>query len=371
MEMLQEAEKQHNFLARIARAQLKYALRPPSPDGESLDSGAGFEGRVTEYYGIRSAELKCMVLGKALPRRFLVADRLYAERWKRYADLTMGADFRFDSPRNGVLWNSAIAYEYEEQRICFSYSGLGAEFILHVLDRSLLWVKLSAVGQHRNDPDFVTALGDVTFGDLHNGRVDFASVDGAGPFKGTLALHARIALKHCAKIYPDGFDPQAYDFGQVTEEKDKEEFVRMLLEKLDIGGAEEGGLSEEADSFSDAEESVDGEEAGFGCDAAVLRYLHGRQLLDLQLGAVAVGGSVEAMEWAIEAWAAQGPNEDEVAANPLVAALQNDNLAVASYLLQSGGALGLKLPPIGQVVLNNRLSARRASGCGSCCRRGL
>ncbi|KAG2426518.1 hypothetical protein HXX76_011745 [Chlamydomonas incerta] len=76
---------------------------------------------------------------------------------------------------------------------------------------------------------------------------------------------------------------------------------------------------------------------GIGCGTSVLRYLHARQLLELDLAAVA----------------------DEVAANPLVAALQNDNLAVASYLLHSCGALGVKLPPIGQLVREDRFGAVR------------
>lgn len=61
----------------------------------------------------------------------------------------MGSDFDVDSPRNGIIWCSAIEHEYEHQRICFSQGEYENEFILHVLDKDLLPMKLSSVGQHR------------------------------------------------------------------------------------------------------------------------------------------------------------------------------------------------------------------------------
>lgn len=61
----------------------------------------------------------------------------------------MGKGFRVNSPRNGIMWNSAIEHVYEDQRICLRYRGVGSEFVLHVLDKSLLPVKLSSMGQHK------------------------------------------------------------------------------------------------------------------------------------------------------------------------------------------------------------------------------
>ncbi|GFR41594.1 hypothetical protein Agub_g2317 [Astrephomene gubernaculifera] len=232
-------EEKLKFTSRIALANLKEAFRPPSST-ESHDSSADFRARVAKFYGV-SDKMKCMVLGKELPAGFLVARHLVAEGCK-YAGVMMG-----------IIWNSAIEHEYNDLRICFSYDGLGGSFMLHVLDKSLLPVQLSSVGRHRDNPDFAEVLGNVTFGDLHNKPVDFTGVDSMRPFKRALAEHAKLALVHQVKTYPDGFDPQMYNFNDWSEHEGNEEFVRTWLNNLDTGSVWEGGTS------VDPEESVDDE----------------------------------------------------------------------------------------------------------------
>ncbi len=68
---------------------------------------------------------------------------------QEYASDFMGSDFNINGSQNGVLWNSAIEVEFEHQRICFSKGPGKNEWILHVLDKSLLPQQLSSVGQHR------------------------------------------------------------------------------------------------------------------------------------------------------------------------------------------------------------------------------
>ncbi|KAG2499060.1 hypothetical protein HYH03_003245 [Edaphochlamys debaryana] len=205
-----------------------------------------------------------MVLDKDLPSRFLVAGHLFAVRWTRYASIMMGKDFRVNSPKNGIIWNSAIEHAYERQRICFSYSGLGSEFILHVLDKSLLEKKLSAVGQHKTDPDFVQALGDDTFESLQGKRVNFTGAEGKGPLKRALALHAKLALENCAKIYPADFDPRKFNFDDMSEHEGKEELMKLWLDELDTGSVAESGLNEAAAASADPEEAVNEEAVAEG-----------------------------------------------------------------------------------------------------------
>ncbi len=66
-----------------------------------------------------------------------------------YSGHLMGRDFQLHSPQNGALWNSAIDYVYEQQLICFSYTGVGSKFRLHVLDEQLLSTELKTVGPYK------------------------------------------------------------------------------------------------------------------------------------------------------------------------------------------------------------------------------
>jgi hypothetical protein len=53
----------------------------------------------------------CMVLGRILPREFVIAGHLLPRRVQAYASsiLRMGVN----DPRNGLLWNSAVEEAYE------------------------------------------------------------------------------------------------------------------------------------------------------------------------------------------------------------------------------------------------------------------
>ncbi|KXZ48755.1 hypothetical protein GPECTOR_25g339 [Gonium pectorale] len=202
----------------------------------------------------------CMVLGKALPSNFLVAGHLYAVRWTRYTRAILGSDFDVDSPKNGVICCSAIEYEYERQRICFSEGDIESEYILHVLDKSLLPIKLSSVGQHKGNAAFAAALGDVTFEHLDKKRVKFAGADGKGPFKRTLALHAKFALEFCAKTYPDGFDAREYRFDYHSEHEGKQALIHKWLGQLDTASVAEVVEEEEQEEEKQEGEEQEGEE---------------------------------------------------------------------------------------------------------------
>ncbi|PNH04586.1 hypothetical protein TSOC_009225 [Tetrabaena socialis] len=258
-ELLERILDNQRVISDIVLVNLKQAFRPPSTGKESHGSNTRFRESTIKFYGMGERPT-CMVLHEALPGKFLVAGHLYAVRWTQYARVVMGSSFNVNSPRNGIIWCSALGHEYERQRICFSYGDIASEFILHVLDKSLLPVKLSSVGQHTGNKAFKEALGDVTFGDLHNKRVDFAGADGTGPFKHALALHAKFALELCAKTYPDDFDPREYLFDDDRSEYEgKQAFIRMWLGQLDTGSVAEGaeGNEEEEEASVDPEESVD------------------------------------------------------------------------------------------------------------------
>ncbi|EFJ45893.1 hypothetical protein VOLCADRAFT_93761 [Volvox carteri f. nagariensis] len=253
---LSDMVKLTEFLSNVVLVDLKHHLRPPSSGHASRGSNQVFRCRLMKSYGMTPKSMWCMVLGKALPDDFLVAAHLFAVRWERYADIIMGSDFHIDGSQNGIIWCSAIQHEYELQNICFSRGSNKDEFILHVLDKSLLPKKLSSVGQHKNDTAFVKVLGDITFGDLHNKHVKFESTTGKGPYKRALALQARLALAHCAKTYPNDFDPTVYLFDDMSEHEGKEELIKMWLSRLDTGSVVEVGT--ESSMFP--EESVDMEE---------------------------------------------------------------------------------------------------------------
>ncbi|EFJ45892.1 hypothetical protein VOLCADRAFT_93759 [Volvox carteri f. nagariensis] len=247
-----------DFLTSVVLVNLKHHLRPPTSGHASRGSNQVFRRRLMKSYGMTPKSMWCMVLGKALPDDFLVATHLFAVRWERYADIIMGSDFHIDGSQNGIILCSAIQHEYELQNICFSKGSnkLKDEFILHVLDKSLLPKKLSSVGQHKNDTAFVKVLGDITFGDLHNKHVKFESTTGKGPYNRALALQARLALEHCAKTYPNDFDPTVYLFDDMSQHDGKEEFIQMWLTRLDTGSV----VEVETESSMFPEDSVDMEE---------------------------------------------------------------------------------------------------------------
>ncbi len=74
-------------------------------------------------------------------------------------------------------------------------------------------------------------------------------------------LQAKLALEHCVKMYPDGFNPQEYNFDDMTEHEGKEELFKLWLSRLDTESVVEHAANEEAEASADLEEgSVDEEE---------------------------------------------------------------------------------------------------------------
>ncbi len=73
---------------------------------------------------------------------------------------------------------------------------------------------LRAVAQHptvlypprvdRDDPKFAEAMGDTTFGQLHDGELDLSGPDGQGPCKSALALHVSSGLGNTAALRRGG-----------------------------------------------------------------------------------------------------------------------------------------------------------------------
>uniref|UniRef100_A0A7S0WND7 HNH nuclease domain-containing protein n=1 Tax=Chlamydomonas leiostraca TaxID=1034604 RepID=A0A7S0WND7_9CHLO len=231
---LTRIERKLNLVTDIALYPLEKALSPPSEGHESKGTNITFKQKLIQHYGLANApqgQLTCMVLGRSLPKQFIVAGHLLPRRAEVYAGKLIGTHVH--DPRNGLLWNSAFEYAFERQWLCFSHVATGMEdnFMIHVINKHRLGTKLADVGEHRHDHDFKKAMGDLQFGDLTGTCISFSSQSSGRPLRRSLMIHAAQALKHCQAVYPDGFMPELHNF-RLGSESGAQELVEAWLSSL-------------------------------------------------------------------------------------------------------------------------------------------
>lgn len=162
--------------------------------------GGSFKRSLVAAYGDPNDnhDLMCMVTGIRLPYKFVTAAHVLGKKVGVKARIMLKVDV--DDPQNGVLWCSPVEKAWTNNKICFSWSVLENTYILLLLDDALQNTALAVY----DDPSAIKAyikgaeaLGDLTFGQLHNKRMTF--LNNFRPYKRSFLLMSCLKKQWAAE----------------------------------------------------------------------------------------------------------------------------------------------------------------------------
>ena len=140
-------------------------------------------------------KLRCMLLNELLPYSSVVAAHLLKREWDYLSRQLADVD-DVDDARNGLLLYKPLEWAYDTSRLAFTWDGERSSFVAHVLDPSILDVRLVDKAQTELKERYKTGaeqaiLGDRCFRDVHGSALVLPHA--FSPWRRCLCFHAHAA----------------------------------------------------------------------------------------------------------------------------------------------------------------------------------
>ena len=138
--------------------------------------------------------LRCMLLNELLPYFSVIAAHLLKREWD-YLSRELADVDDVDDVRNGLLLYKPIEWAFDTSRLVFIWDGARNSFVAHILDPSILAVRLvekaKAVLKERYKTGDEAILGDRCFRDVHGSALVLPLA--FSPWRRCLCFHAHLA----------------------------------------------------------------------------------------------------------------------------------------------------------------------------------
>ena len=203
-------------------------------DNMTRGSNAPFKTNLLQAYGSAygstGREIRCMLSGKLLPSRLVIASHIVKHSWQEYG-IHEAMGFSTDDVGNGLLLFKPFEWAFDNSKLCFVYDHRFDHFVMHILDPGLRALPVIHMFHHpgvytphvqdyvaHTPPELVAAaeraFADTTFNDYHAHWLKLP--EATRPFKRALCFHAHRARRFA--ISSGWFDDSEWRFDDFWSE---------------------------------------------------------------------------------------------------------------------------------------------------------